>query len=132
VSPDGRWIAYVSEESGRPEVSIRSLADPPRRYVISPGGGSQPVWHRNGRALFYVDARGRLRKVAVHEGDSGLTFGTPAELNVPTIGAGHASTQYDVGPDGRIYFLDQSAVLLRPTEIRVVLGLQALLSSVSP
>ena len=42
ISPDGRWLAYVSEESGRPEVSVRSLAGPPRRFVVSSGGGDQP------------------------------------------------------------------------------------------
>ena len=48
LSPDGRWIVYVSEESGRPEVSVRSLSGPPRRIVISGGGGDQPVWRRDG------------------------------------------------------------------------------------
>jgi len=128
VSPDRRWIAYVSDETGRPEVSIRSMVERPRRYVISPGGGSQPVWHPSGRALYYVDARGRLRKVAVQELNGALTFGQPAELKVPPIGSGHANTQYDVSSDGRIYFLDQRAGTSRPTEIRIVLGWSALLS----
>ncbi len=50
LSPDGRWIVYVSEESGRPEVSVRRLSGPPRRIVISGGGGDQPVWRRDGRS----------------------------------------------------------------------------------
>ncbi len=132
VSPDRRWVAYVSDETGRPEVSIRSMSDRPRRYVISRGGGSQPVWHPSGRALYYVDAPGRLRKVAVQETNSALTFGQPAGLNVPSIGSGHASTQYDVSADGRIYFLDQRAGTSRPTEIRIVLGWSALLSKELP
>jgi Tol biopolymer transport system component len=127
VSPDRRWIAYVSDETGRPEVSIRSMVEP-RRYVISPGGGNQPVWHPSGRALYYVDARGRLRKMAVQEMNGALTFGQPAELKVPPIGSGHTSTQYDVSPDGRIYFLDHRAGTSRPTEVRIVLGWSALLS----
>lgn len=128
LSPDRRWIAYVSEETGRPEVSIRSLVDQPRRYVLSPGGGSQPVWHPTGRALYYVDARGRLLKVMMRETNGELTFGAPAELNIPPIGAGHSNTQYDVSADGRIYFLDQREGTSRPNEIRVVLGWTALLS----
>lgn len=59
-SPEGRWLAYVSEESGRPEVSVRSLSIPPQRIVISSGGGDQPVWRRDGGELFYVDVQGRL------------------------------------------------------------------------
>lgn len=128
VSPDRRWIAYVSDETGRPEVSIRSLVDRPRRYVISPGGGSQPVWHPSGRSLYYVDARGLLRKVAIQETNGALTFGQPTELKVPPIGSGHASTQYDVSADGRIYFLDQRAGASRPTEVRIIVGWSALLS----
>lgn len=128
LSPDRRWIAYVSNETGRQEVSIRSMVDRPRRYLISPGGGSQPVWHPGGRALYYVDAQGRLRKVAIQEANGALTLGQPVELNIPPVGSGHISTQYDVGPDGRIYFLDQREGTLRPTEIRIVAGWSALLS----
>jgi eukaryotic-like serine/threonine-protein kinase len=50
LSPDGRLVAYVSEESGRPEVSVQTIGGPPRREVISVGGGDQPVWSRDGRA----------------------------------------------------------------------------------
>jgi Tol biopolymer transport system component len=127
LSPNRRWIAYVSDETGRPEVSIRSMVQRPSRYVISTGGGSQPVWHPSGRALYYVDTRGLLRKVAIQELNDGLTFGPPAELKVPPIGSGHSNTQYDVTTDGRIYFLDQRAGTSRPTEIRIVLGWRALL-----
>ena len=110
LSPDGRWIVYVSEESGRPEVSVRRLSGPPRRIVISGGGGDQPVWRRDGAELFFVDPQGRLRSVAVGPGkDSNLTFGVPVELKVPPIGSGHWGTQYDVSPDGRrVYFLDRT------------------------
>ena len=60
-SPDGRWLAYVSDESGRPEVSVRSLSGPPIRVVASSGGGDQPVWGRNGeRAVL----RGKRRHPA--------------------------------------------------------------------
>ena len=86
LSPDGRWIVYVSEESGRPEVSVRSLSGPPRRVVISSGGGDQPVWRRDGRELFFVDPQGRLHGVAVRPGEgANLTFGVPVELKVPPI-----------------------------------------------
>jgi eukaryotic-like serine/threonine-protein kinase len=132
LSPDRRWIAYVSDETGRPEVSIRSLAERPRRYVVSPGGGSQPVWAPDGRALYYVDVRGRLRKLSIQPGNGALTIGPPVDAKVPPIGSGHAGTQYDVSADGRIYFLDQREGTTRPTEIRVVLGWRALLSQSLP
>ena len=56
-SPDGRWIAYVSDESGRPEVSVRTLVGSARRIVLSPDGGNQPVWRKDGGELFFVESR---------------------------------------------------------------------------
>ena len=61
ISPDGKWLAYVSEEAGRPDVSVRAMSGPPRRLVVSSDGGSQPVWRRDGQELLYVDLEGRLR-----------------------------------------------------------------------
>lgn len=125
VSPDRRWIAYVSDEAGRPEVSVRSLGESPRRFSVSPGGGDQVVWQRDGRALYYVEPKGRLHKVSVHEQNGQLVLGPPLELP-PTIGTGHSNTQYDVAPDGRIYYLEPTPPPM-PTNIRIVLGWQELL-----
>jgi Tol biopolymer transport system component len=130
LSPDGRWMVYVSEESGRPEVSVRRLSGPARRIVISGGGGDQPVWRRDGAELFFVDPQGRLRSVAVGPGvGANLTFGVPVELKVPPIGRVAFGTQYDVSPDGRrVYFLDHTREPA-PREIAVVLGWRALLGT---
>jgi eukaryotic-like serine/threonine-protein kinase len=106
ISPDRRWIAYVSEESGRPEVSVRNLSGPATRVVVSASGGDQPVWARDGSQLFFVNPQGRLQSVRVQRNGDAIPFGLPVELNVPSIGFGHWGTQYDVSPDGRrIYFL---------------------------
>jgi eukaryotic-like serine/threonine-protein kinase len=122
-------VAYVSEETGRPEVSIQRIDGTPSRDVISVGGGDQPVWGRNGRELFFVDPQGALRSVPVARGPNGRpVFGTAALLDVPPIGFGHSSTQYDVTPDGRrIYFFDRR-LEPAPTEVGVVLGWRALLN----
>jgi eukaryotic-like serine/threonine-protein kinase len=132
LSPDGRWIVYVSEESGRPEVSVRRLSGSPRRIVVSGGGGDQPVWRRDGKELFFVDPQGGLRSVAVSRGeDANLALGTPVELKVPPIGSGLWGTQYDVSPDGRrVYFLDRTREPA-PREVEVVLGWPALLRPTS-
>jgi eukaryotic-like serine/threonine-protein kinase len=55
-SPDGHWLAYVSEESGRREVYVQPYPGPGGKYQISTDGGTEPVWNRNGRELFYRDA----------------------------------------------------------------------------
>ena len=128
ISPDGHWLAYVSEETGRPEVSVRAMSGPPTRLVVSNSGGSQPVWRRDGHELLYVDLEGRLRSRSVgrHPREQ-LTLGPAVSLSVPLIGSGHWSTQYDVSPDGqRVHFIDQTPAP-RPSDINVVMGWQALL-----
>ena len=52
-SPDGRWLAYVSNESGRPEIYVQPYPGPGGKWQISMDGGTEPVWARNGRELFY-------------------------------------------------------------------------------
>ena len=122
LSPDGALVAYVSEEAGRPEVSIQTVGRPPRREVVSVAGGDQPVWSRDGAELFFVDPGGFLRAVRVTRDREGRpALDTPALLKVPRIGSGHYGTQYDVSPDGRIYFLDRNNDP-PPPEFTVVLG----------
>ena len=53
-SPDGRWLAYVSNQSGRHEVYVQPYPGPGERHLISTNGGGQPAWSRNGSELFYV------------------------------------------------------------------------------
>jgi serine/threonine protein kinase/Tol biopolymer transport system component len=129
MSRDGRWIAYVSSESGRPEVSVRSLSGTPKRFPVSSNGGDQPVWRRDNAELFFIDPEGQLQSVNVQwSRDGSPTFGLPVAMkNVPLIGRGHWGTPYDVSPDGnRIYFLRRNDDP-RPGEIHVVIGWRALL-----
>jgi Tol biopolymer transport system component len=53
LSPDGRWVAYVSNEFGRYEIYVRSFSNAQMKWQISDGGGVEPVWARNGQELFY-------------------------------------------------------------------------------
>ena len=69
-SPDGRWLAYESDESGRPEVYVQPFPGPGRKWTISAGGGTSPTWSRTKPALFY-GAEGRIMVVPyVVRGDS--------------------------------------------------------------
>ncbi len=128
ISPNGGWIAYVSEESGRAEVSVRSVSGPPTRIGISADGGDQPVWRRDGSEMFFVDTEGHVRSVSVQWARDGAPkFASPTRLNVPRIGVGHWGTQYDFSPDGsRMYFLPRNDDP-PPHEIHVVMGWRALL-----
>jgi serine/threonine-protein kinase len=76
ISPDGRWVAYASNESGRADVYVRSY--PPRQEPgrrVSPQGGTAPVWSRSGSELFYRNAAGDMAAVAVGRDGNGLSFG---------------------------------------------------------
>ncbi len=108
-SPNGRLVAYVSEETGRQEVSVQQIDGKPRRDVLSVAGGDQPVCSRNGAELFFVDPQGLLRSASVSMDTHGRpSFGTPMLHKVPAIGRQYSGTQYDVSPDGqRIYFFDR-------------------------
>jgi Tol biopolymer transport system component len=126
-SPDGRWVAYVSNESGRAEVSVRATSGPPRRTVVSGDGGAQPVWRRDGAELFFVDPRGQLRSVSVNWGGDGAPrFGVSTQLSVPPIGFGHWGTQYDLSPDGSLIYLLRRNDDPPPRAIHVIIGWRAL------
>ena len=107
VSPDGKWLAYVSDESGQAEVSVRSMAGrSQRRFVVSSGGGDQPAWRHDGAELFLATRQGQLQSVTVHpDSQGGLVFGTQITRKVPVLGERHWGTTYDVSADGRrVYF----------------------------
>jgi len=106
ISPNGRWLAFVSDESGRPAVSVRSVSAPLRRYIVSTSGGDQPVWRRDGNELFYVDAQRFLQRVPLRAtADGGLAFGAAQPVHIPRFAERHWGTVYDVSPDGmRVFF----------------------------
>jgi Tol biopolymer transport system component len=130
LSPDGSLVAYVSEESGRPEVTVQTVGGAAARDVLSAGGGDQPVWGRGGHELFFVDPKGLLRSVTVSGAADGRpAFGRTVPLGVPPIGVGHLGTQYDVSPDGRFVYHFDGRIDPPPSEINIVLGWRALLRS---
>lgn len=102
LSPDGRWFAYSSDESGTREVYVRPFPNTgTARWQISIAGGSEPVWSRNGRELFYKNGRQELVAVAVPRtatftmGEQRVLFST-AGYDVSLEG----EKTYDVSPDG--------------------------------
>jgi serine/threonine-protein kinase len=107
ISPDGRWLAYQSDESGRAEVYVRPFpAVDQGRWTISVGGGTEPRWAPNGRELFFTvrsggwTTPGVLMSVSVQPGSTFISGQPTAVLKIP---AG-ASAAYDVAPDGRFLF----------------------------
>jgi eukaryotic-like serine/threonine-protein kinase len=129
ISPSARrWLAYVSDETGRPEVYVRSLSGPTVRYSVSTAGGDQPVWRRDGAELFFAGPEGSLYSVAVRPGpNAGLALGIPTKLNVPALGERHQDTIYDASPDGRTIYLQFPTDQTAPPEFGLVLGWRTLI-----
>jgi len=104
-SPDGLWLAYVSNESGRNEVYVRSFPDGTRTLPISSEGGLAPVWAPDGRELFYWNIGfTKLMKVDISPGQN-LSAGTPELLfEFAAYGTG-GIRGYDITPDGRRFLI---------------------------
>jgi serine/threonine-protein kinase len=107
ISPDGRWLAYQSDESGRAEVYVRPFpAVDQGLWPISSGGGSEPRWAPNGRELFFMVRGGAwpapavLMSVPVQPGSTFIAGKPTTILKIPA----EASEAYDVAPDGRFLF----------------------------
>jgi Tol biopolymer transport system component len=126
-APGRPWIAYVSTDSGRPEVSLRTLGEPLRRIPVSSNGGTSPVWRRDGRELYFVDLKKRLHSVAVQSTPAGdLLLGPVLDIGIE-VEFGHWGTQYDVSPDGSRFYVMGRPELQAPREIHFVHGWSALL-----
>jgi Tol biopolymer transport system component len=111
-SPDVRWVVYVSDESGRPEIYAQSFPAPTAKLRISTEGGVQPRWRRDGKEIFYLASDGHLMAApVVSQGESSLEVGAPAPLfkadNAVMDGSGEA-LQYAVASDGRRFLFSTS------------------------
>jgi serine/threonine-protein kinase len=99
VSPDGRWVAYTSDETGESQVYVRALPGPGGKTPISIGGGQEARWSRDGRELFYRDP-GKNQLVAVEVQTSpALRAGQPKALFELSTSA------WDVAPDGQRFLV---------------------------
>jgi eukaryotic-like serine/threonine-protein kinase len=84
ISPDGRWNAYISNESGRNEVFISGIGGTQGKWQVSTNGGTNPHWRSDGKELIYRDgASQKLVAVPITPGSTGLTLGKPVELFRP-------------------------------------------------
>ena len=110
LSPDGEWLAYESTESGQSEIYLRPLPDvQTSRQQVSTGGGSRPLWSRDGRELFYYVEPGTIMAVPIGSGTE-LALGRP-EVIIQGSYATPLNTgrHYDVSPDGQRFLLLRDA-----------------------
>ena len=119
-SPDGRFLAYVSDESGRPEVYVQPYPGPGGRWLISTAGGSDPVWSPEGRELFY---RNGVDILAVTM-QTAPTFiaGTPSQVFEARFDGSETARNFDASRDGRRFVTVRSDQAESPRQIHAVLN----------
>ena len=115
ISPDGQWIAYVSDDTGGLEVYVQRFPELGLRQPISTDGGMDPIWSPDGRALFYLGTRGgggpdEMAVVTIDPGPP-LSVGTPEVLfeHAPYVRGQGRGRQYDVDPDGQRFLIVSDA-----------------------
>jgi hypothetical protein len=109
-SPDGRWVAYLSNESGRDEVYVAPFPRPAGKWQVSTTGGVAPRWRRDGKEIFYVAPDNKLMAAAVSGQASAFEVGAVQPLfeihrNGPVIG-GYLGYNYDVAADGQRFLVN--------------------------
>jgi Tol biopolymer transport system component len=104
-SPDGRWIAYQSDESGVLEVYIRGFPSSSRKWQVSIKGGSSPRWRADSKELFYISRDRKIMAVAVRTTSTTVQLDNPRELFPASVTFQGATAPYDVSADGRRFLL---------------------------
>ncbi len=111
-----RWVAYMSDESGRDEVYVQAFPEPQDKFPISTGGGGNPEWSPDGRELYYVSADGKLMAVGLKLGRDSVTPSTPRELFAVPAGG---FQPYAVAPDGKRFLVLTPVGGSQPLEVVV-------------
>ncbi len=119
-SPDSRWMAYTSNETGRDEVFVQPFPGPGGKWTISTDGGSEPVWARNGRELFYRNGD-RMMAVSV-EIKPGFSPGRPRQLFEGRYMREQFHQNYDVSPDGQRFLMVRPGQDAASSQINIVLN----------
>jgi hypothetical protein len=128
ISPDSKWVAYVSNETGRAEIYARPL-EKPGKVRVSSGGGRFPRWRRDGRELFYVSLDGKLMAASIKPGET-FEAGVPKALFQACSGA-HTlrgtENFYDVDSTGKRFLMICIAPETKQRSITVMTQWTALL-----
>jgi Tol biopolymer transport system component len=127
VSPDGRWIAYRSNQSGTPEIYVRPYPGPDPEYLISNQGGESPAWSRDGREIYYIDADDRLVAVQVETDERLRVLGRERLFDASGYLRNASRTPYDVHPDGRFLMVQVTQAENAGAQLHIVENFGAVL-----
>ncbi|HSM14647.1 MAG TPA: protein kinase, partial [Thermoanaerobaculia bacterium] len=125
-SPDGRWLAFQSNESGRSEIYVQSFPVPGRKWQVSTAGGSYPIWSPDGGTIYYRSEDQQLTRVAVEAG-AAFDAGVPEPLFALPIGFGNSLRKIALSPDGERLVVVSSAGERTSTPTTVIVGWDAVL-----
>ncbi len=133
-SPDGRWIAYATDESGRDEVYVRPYPGPGDIIPISTDGGREPVWSPDGKTLYYRDASGNKMMAVSFISEPELRVGEPKLLfEGKYLGGPPWGRNYDIAPDGtRFIMITDEGQIVKSTQINVILSWSEELKNFDP
>ena len=107
-SPDGRWVAYSSDETGRSEVFVRAFPGPGRKWQVSSSGGGHPVWRRDGKELFYLSLDNKIMAVPIAS-EATFRAGAPVELFSVNLKLLNENRAYGVSSDGRRFLVNSQS-----------------------
>jgi len=124
-APDGKSFAFVSDESGQPQVYLQSFPSPTLQAQVSTGGGTQPRWRPDGRELFYLAPHGKIMAVSMR-GSATLETDAPRPLFNTPLDSGALRQTYAVSPDGQRFLLQTPSASSSST-LTVVLNWPGLL-----
>jgi serine/threonine protein kinase/Tol biopolymer transport system component len=119
-SPDGKWLAYVSDESGRNDVYVQPFPGPGPKWLVSTDGGIDPVWSRDGRELFYRKDDEMMAVSVAPKGE--FSASRPRRLFEIRFDAGDDGPNYDVSRDGKWFVMPRAAQGPTPGELHLVLN----------
>jgi serine/threonine protein kinase len=124
ISPDGKWVAYASNESGDWEIYVTTFPSASGKWQVSRGGGTEPRWRGDGREIFYIGPRTTLTAVAVNS-EGSFSTGNPTPLFHSQLRAQVSSTDlfnYDVSKDGQRFLVNRYAKPPQVTPLHIVLN----------
>lgn len=121
-SPNGRWLAYESNESGTAQIYVRPFPPAGGQWMVSTNGGVQPRWRADGKELFYIAADRKLMVADVKEDDGTVTFGSPKPLFETRTIPGFPGNIYDVSRDGQRFVIITPIEEASPSPLTVILN----------
>jgi Tol biopolymer transport system component len=104
-SPDGKYIAYQSNESGRAEIYVQEFPEAQNKSQVSTDGGREPYWRRDGKELFYRSPAGSIVAVPVQRGSGGISIGTATTLFTTRFATVLVRGVYRPAPDGQRFLV---------------------------